>query len=77
MVFSSNGGTIKVDDVYLTNNADYTSGIAIPDSDNQTVCQRIYTLNGQYMGSYPASSLRRTLSKGVYLCNGKKVIIDR
>lgn len=75
--FWCNGGTIKVDDVYLTNNADYTSGIAIPDSDNQTVCQRIYTLNGQYMGSYPASSLRRTLSKGVYLCNGKKVIIDR
>ena len=71
--FWSRGGTIYVDDVYLTNNDDYskqTSGI--------TTIQReiendvVYNLQGVKVGT---RSELKSLPRGIYIIGGKKVVV--
>ena len=71
--FWSRGGTIYVDDVYLTNNDDYskqTTGI--------TTIQReiendvVYNLQGVKVGS---RSELKSLPRGIYIIGGKKVVV--
>ena len=71
--FWSRGGTIYVDDVYLTNNDDYskqTTGI--------TTIQReiendvVYNLQGVKVGS---RSELNSLPRGIYIIGGKKVVV--
>ena len=71
--FWSRGGTIYIDDVYLTNNDDYskqTTGI--------TTIQReiendvVYNLQGVKVGS---RSELKSLPRGIYIIGGKKVVV--
>ena len=71
--FWSRGGTIYVEDVYLTNNDDYskqTTGI--------TTIQReiendvVYNLQGVKVGS---RSELKSLPRGIYIIGGKKVVV--
>ena len=71
--FWSRGGTIYVDDVYLTNNDDYskqTTGI--------TTIQReiendvVYNLQGVKVGS---RNELKSLPRGIYIIGGKKVVV--
>lgn len=75
--FWSNYGTIVVDDMYLTNNSDYTREdlTAIehilsdePSADNGSQCRWVYDLSGRRVD---ASS---TMKPGIYIINGKKVV---
>ena len=50
---------------------DETTGIALPKEQSQPCQLKVYNLNGQYLGS----SLNG-LSKGLYIVNGRKVIIN-
>lgn len=50
---------------------DETTGIALPKEQSQPCQFKVYNLNGQYLGS----SLNG-LSKGLYIVNGRKVIIN-
>ena len=71
--FWSRGGTIYIDDVYLTNNDDYskqTTGI--------TTIQReiendvVYNLQGVKVGS---RNELKSLPRGIYIIGGKKVVV--
>ena len=71
--FWSRGGTIYVDDVYLTNNDDYskqTTGI--------TTIQReiendvVYNLQGVKVGS---RNELKSLPRSIYIIGGKKVVV--
>ena len=71
--FWSRGGTIYVDDVYLTNNDDYskqTTGITTirRESENDVV----YNLQGVKVGS---RSELKSLPRGIYIIGGKKVVV--
>ena len=71
--FWSRGGTIYVDDVYLTNNDDYskqTTGIT-------TVLREtgdgvVYNLQGVKVGT---RSEVKSLPRGIYIIGGKKVVV--
>ena len=71
--FWSRGGTIYVDDVYLTNNDDYskqTTGITTiqRESENDVV----YNLQGVKVGS---RNELKSLPRGIYIIGGKKVVV--
>ena len=71
--WGNGGGTIMVEDMYLTNNDDYTpnsiDGVECTETNSRT---GIYDLQGRLVskGQWPDSQL----PKGIYLINGKKVI---
>jgi hypothetical protein len=71
--FWSRGGTIYVDDVYLTNNDDYSK-----QTTDITTIQReiendvVYNLQGVKVG---LRSELKSLSRGIYIIGGKKVVV--
>ena len=70
--FWSRGGTIYVDDVYLTNNDDYskqTTGISIIQSDIKN--NEVYNLQGVKVGTLDEI---KSLPRGLYIIGGKKVV---
>ena len=77
--FWSNGsGTIVVDDMYLTNNEDYSPQVpsAILDMQiEQDAPVSVYSLSGQCLGRYASMQDARTLPAGIYIMNGKKIAI--
>ncbi len=84
--FWGNNLTIVVEDMYLTNNDDYTRGIpdGIDEIENEERRMKneefntgIYDLSGRKVGAEANSSfftLHSSLKKGIYIVNGKKVI---
>ena len=76
MAFWGNGNQdIKVKDIYLTNNSDYTPmGIDGIENANSTSVN-VYSLSGQLIRSN-ADSKHATdgLSSGMYIVGGRKVI---
>ena len=83
--FWSNYGSIIVDEMYLTNNDDYSPGDA---SGIETVQGSafgvngsndgvIYDLNGRKVGEVSGGngSLPLQLPKGIYICNGQKIVV--
>ena len=80
VAFWANGnGSIVVDDMYLTNNSDYspeqTSGIIQP---SVVTCssQNVYTLSGTLVRRADTTSLSLDgLPAGIYIVNGKKLVI--
>ena len=77
--FWANGnGTIVVDEMYLTNNDDYSPQTAIDDIADAAAQkpQAVYTLSGQLIrrASGGASALRG-LPAGIYIVGGKKTVI--
>lgn len=77
--FWSNGsGSIVVDDMYLTNNDDYSPQVpsAIIDiqrDQDAPIC--VYSLSGQILGQYASMQDVRSLPAGIYIVNGKKIAI--
>lgn len=73
--FWANYGTIVVDDMYLTNNSDYSpeqpSGIMNIEDDKSITDNAIYDLQGRKL---PLSDSHQ-LKPGVYIINGKKTIV--
>ena len=70
--FWSRGGTIYVDDVYLTNNDDYskqTTVISIIQSDIKN--NEVYNLQGVKVGTLDEI---KSLPRGLYIIGGKKVV---
>jgi hypothetical protein len=79
--FWSNKVSIVVDDMYLTNNDDYTRGI--PDgideirNEESGMKNGVYDLSGRRVSAEADASFRTlhpSLKKGIYIINGKKVI---
>jgi len=79
--FWANGnGTIVVDDMYLTNNDDYSPqtpvlDLIMPESE-QLQASRVYTLSGQLIRH--AANRRQALQglpAGIYIVDGKKVVV--
>ena len=71
--FWSRGGTIYVDDVYLTNNDDYskqTTGIATIQRNIEDGV--VYNLQGVKVGT---RSELKSLPRGIYIIGGKKVVV--
>jgi hypothetical protein len=71
--FWSRGGTIYVDDVYLTNNDDYskqTTGITTVQRDIEN--EVVYNLQGVEVGT---RSELKSLPRGIYIVGGKKVVV--
>ncbi len=71
--FWSRGGTIYVDDVYLTNNDDYskqTTGITTVQRDIEN--EVVYNLQGVKVGT---RSELKSLPRGIYIVGGKKVVV--
>ena len=71
--FWSRGGTIYVDDVYLTNNDDYskqTTGITT--IQRETENDVVYNLQGVKVGS---RNELKSLPRGIYIIGGKKVVV--
>ena len=87
--FWGNGnGTIVVEDMYLTNNSDYSpetpSAVEAVEYDNAQRPTGIYDLQGRRVGtlrssetstSQPLNSSTSQLPKGIYIVNGRKVVI--
>ena len=73
--FWSNRGTIVVDNMYLTNNSDYSpeqpSGIKMVEDDKSRMDNAVYDLQGRRL---PMSDIQQ-LMPGVYIINGKKTIV--
>ena len=79
MDFWANGnGTIAVEDMYLTNNDDYSPQTAIGDvafaGPTQRHTTRVHSLSGQLLRSGAGPQLLHGLPAGIYLVNGKKVV---
>ena len=79
--FWSNKVSIVVDDMYLTNNDDYTRGL--PDgideirNEESGMKNGVYDLSGRRVSAEADASFRTlhpSLKKGIYIINGKKVI---
>ena len=71
--FWSRGGTIYVEDVYLTNNDDYskqTTGINTIQRELEN--DAVYNLQGVKVGS---RSEMKSLPRGIYIIGGKKVVV--
>lgn len=71
--FWSRGGTIYVDDIYLTNNDDYSkqaTGITTIQRDMQD--ETVYNLQGIKVGT---RSQLKSLPRGIYIIGGKKVVV--
>ena len=72
VAFWGNGnGTIVVDDIYLTNNDDYSpNGISVVKRSTSNIERPVYDLQGRKL-----SSQQESLKPGIYIKNGKKVFI--
>ena len=71
--FWSRGGTIYVDDIYLTNNDDYSkqaTGITTVQRDMEN--DVVYNLQGIKVGT---RSELKSLPRGIYIIGGKKVVV--
>ena len=71
--FWSRGGTIYVDDIYLTNNDDYSkqaTGITTVQRDIEDGV--VYNLQGIKVGT---RSQLKSLPRGIYIIGGKKVVV--
>ncbi len=69
VAFWGNKATIVVDDMYLTNNSDYTpSAVQTVKADETLRSQQIYDLQGRRVS-------RESMKAGVYLMGGKKVLV--
>jgi len=80
--FWANGnGTIVVDQMYLTNNADYSPQVPADIAgviENQTQRVNVYSLSGQLIRHQVyKEEATKGLSSGIYIVNGKKIIIKQ
>ena len=80
--FWANGnGTIVVDQMYLTNNADYSPQVPADIAgvvENQPQRVNVYTLSGQLIRHQVyKEEATKGLSSGIYIVNGKKIIIKQ
>lgn len=79
--FWANGsGNIVVDDMYLTNNSDYSpmqpSGISTV-ADNGQANVNVYSLSGQLLRhNVPQTEATQGLKAGIYIMGGKKIVIE-
>lgn len=71
--FWSRGGTIYVEDVYLTNNDDYSKQTtSINTIQRELENDAVYNLQGVKVGS---RSEMKSLPRGIYIIGGKKVVV--
>ena len=71
--FWSRGGTIYVEDVYLTNNDDYSKQTtSINTIQRELENDAVYNLQGVKIGS---RSEMKSLPRGIYIIGGKKVVV--
>ena len=71
--FWSRGGTIYVDDIYLTNNDDYSKqATGITTIQCETENDMVYNLQGIKVGT---RSQLKSLPRGIYIIGGKKVVV--
>ncbi len=71
--WGTGGQDIKVDDIYLTNNDDYTpNAIETPRLQHDTA-DAIYDLQGRRVGT-SSTTPNAQLRKGIYIMNGKKIV---
>lgn len=67
-------GEFRTEDMSLVNIVlnykDQSTGITGIDTDEESTVKRVYTINGQYVGTSTNG-----LPKGVYIVNGKKTIV--
>ena len=80
--FWANGnGTIVVDQMYLTNNADYSPQVPADIAgvvENQPQRVNVYSLSGQLIRHQVyKEEATKGLSSGIYIVNGKKIIIKQ
>ena len=79
--FWANGsGNIVVDDMYLTNNSDYSpmqpSGISTVAGNGQANVN-VYSLSGQLLRhNVPQTEATQGLKAGIYIVGGKKIVIE-
>ncbi|MBQ8158299.1 MAG: family 43 glycosylhydrolase [Prevotella sp.] len=78
--FWGNGnGIIVVDDMYLTNNSDYSreeTSIALPFAPVNATAVKVYNLSGQLLRQTTSSQqATQGLPAGIYIVDGKKVIV--
>ena len=79
--FWANGsGNIVVDDMYLTNNSDYSpmqpSGISTVVGNGQANVN-VYSLSGQLLRhNVPQTEATQGLKAGIYIVGGKKIVIE-
>ena len=73
--WGTGGQDIKVDDIYLTNNDDYTpNSIELVTSYPSPLTPYLYDLQGRRIDNSQSSILHSSLKKGIYIKNGKKII---
>ena len=78
VAFWANGnGTIEVEDIYLTNNDDYSPG-QTSISDITTISDGmvdVYSISGQLISRSSLHDALNTLPRGIYIIGGKKYIV--
>lgn len=71
--FWTNGtGDVVVDDIYLTNNDDYSKTTGICTIQRETENDMVYNLQGVKVGT---RSQMKSLPRGIYIIGGKKVVV--
>ena len=70
--FWSRGGTIYVDDIYLTNNEDYSKPTGIATIQRDMENDVVYNLQGVKVST---RSQLKSLPRGIYIIGGKKVVV--
>ena len=80
--FWGNGnGFIQIDDIYLTNNDDYSpqaAAIARPLVQQNAETVNVYTLSGQLVRQAVSRSQAVSgLTKGIYIVGGKKIVVNQ
>jgi hypothetical protein len=70
--FWSRGGTIYVDDIYLTNNDDYSKPTGIATIHREIENDVVYNLQGVKVGT---RSQLKALPRGIYIIGGKKLVV--
>ena len=65
--------SIVVNDIYLTNNDDYSSGIDDPHLMRNNDGNNLYDLQGRQIGNGKGEN--RQLQRGIYIRNGRKIVV--
>lgn len=77
-IWGNGNGMAVVDDVYLTNNEDYSkmtpTAIVVPVQTVPEVSNDVYTLQGVKVGTFEK---RNELPAGVYVSNGRKFVVNQ